>query len=312
MIDTGTWEYFTNPNNNINNMFSYYGISDYTHDKNLDNFFDDIKSFDKNSKCNNFKNPLNYGWSKDNQNYDELEKSIRYRLILDTPFSTHTIISCGLIVFAKDTKRWAITQRKHSAEFLLIFRGIYRPTFLPFLLSHITSDECDIIKVCLQGGPNTFKDIYLIDLGFRSDGLLYATVRMAESYTMLMNILPNLNLSTNALSWTWPKGRPHISSVRETLFECAKREFIEEVEINLPNPVFISNTYISENVKTITGRHLESRYWIYIIPNEIPMTKPKSHPEVADRLWVDTKTCYTMIDQSHNYLELFEQIANME
>jgi ADP-ribose pyrophosphatase YjhB (NUDIX family) len=219
----------------------------------------------------------------------------KHRLILDTPFSTRSTISYGLIVFAKNTGRWAIIQRKHSVEFLLFIRGIYRLTYLPILLSCVTVDEASIIEQCLKNGPDFFKDIYLHKLGLSSDGLSYALIRMAESHHIVLNMLPKLDLLNNDLRWTWPKGRLHISSNRETPFECAKREFAEEVEILLPPPLFISDTYVSENIKTITGRNIESRYWIYIIPTEIPMFPPESHPEVANRSWVDTDTCRSKI-----------------
>ena len=191
-------------------------------------------------------------------------------------------------------------------------RGYYRLTHIAFLLSHITLNECSTIEICLNGGPQMFKEIYLNELGLCPNGLLYAILRMAESHNEILNILPTLNLSNNNLKWTWPKGRQHISSNRESPFECAKREFLEEVEIILPRPLFISNTYISENIKTITGRNIESRYWIYVIPHEIPIDKPKSHPEVADRLWVDTQLCCAMIDQSPTYLTVFDQLVNID
>jgi ADP-ribose pyrophosphatase YjhB (NUDIX family) len=236
----------------------------------------------------------------------------RRRLVLDTPFSTRSTISYGLIVYAKDTKRWAIIQRKHSVEFLLFIRGLYRLTYLPLLLSCITKTESDIIEKCLKEGPNFFKSIYLKDLELCPDGLEYALIRMAESRNVVLTLLSKLDLSKNNLKWTWPKGRLHISSDRETPFDCAKREFTEEVEIILPPPLFISDTYVSENVKTITGRNIESRYWIYIISNEIPMKPPQSHPEVADRNWVDTETCQSLLSNVNNRQnDLFKQIITM-
>lgn len=235
----------------------------------------------------------------------------RRRLILDTPFATRSTISYGLIVYAKDTARWAIIQRKHSVEFLLYIRGLYRLTYLPLLLSCITAVEAQIIQRCLDGGPAVFKEIYSTELELSFDGLSYALIRMAESRNVVLNLLQKLDFSKNDLSWTWPKGRLHISTdkfnVRETPFDCAKREFIEEVEIDLPPPLFISDTFVSENVKTITGRNIESRYWIYIIPHEIPLHPPKCHPEVANRQWVDTTTCQSLM--THD--DLFKQIVTM-
>lgn len=234
----------------------------------------------------------------------------RRRLVLDTPFSSRSIVSYGLIVYAKDTNRWAVIQRKHSVEFLLFIRGLYRLTHLPLILSSITEDESMIIIKCLKEGPELFKSIYLKDLGLCQENLNYALIRMAESRNVVLNLLPKLDLVNNNLTWSWPKGRLQISSDsfnRETPFDCAKREFIEEVEITLPSPLFISDSYVSEVIKTITGRNIESRYWIYIIPNEISMISPTRHPEVSNRIWADTTTCRELI----NHDSLFSQVIDI-
>ena len=234
------------------------------------------------------------------------------RLILQTPFSTRSIISYGLIVYAKDTKRWALIQRKHSVEFLLFIRGFYRITHLPLLLFGVTKNEATIIRKCLDGGPSIFENLYIKELDLDSSGLQYALIRMAESRNIVINLLSNFDFSKNQLEWTWPKGRLSYASInnnneRETPFSCAKREFTEEVEITLPPPLFISDTYVSENIHTITGRNIESRYWIYVIPDELFMPSVGNHPEVSDRQWVNTDTCQQFI----RHQDLFKQIVDI-
>ena len=234
-------------------------------------------------------------------------EQLRRRLVLDTPFSGKSIISYGLIVYAKDTQRWAIVQRKHSVEFLLIMRGIYRITHLPFLISCITAEEANLIKRCIHGGPSAFTEIFIDELDLFEGGLRYALIRMSESRNTISNLLSKIDLSQNKLKWTRPKGRLQVSSGRETPFACAKREFSEEVELNLPPPSFISDTYVSEIVRTITGRTIESRYWIYVIQHEVPMTPPNDHPEVSSRQWVSTDTCLTLIEHD----SLFSQVSQL-
>lgn len=231
----------------------------------------------------------------------------KYRLILDVPFSSRSTISYGLIVYAIKTKKWAIIQRKHSVEFLLFFRGIYRLTHLPLLLSSITQNELNIIKNCVFEGEIYMKYIYLNVLDLPEEGLNYSLIRMKESAKILSTIINNLDVENNILKWTWPKGRLYISNNQETPFDCAKREFMEEVEIDLPPPLYISDNYISENIKTLTGRNIESRYWIYVINDEITIVPPVSHPEVSNRLWVDTTTCLNMI----THKELFTHIISI-
>lgn len=241
----------------------------------------------------------------------------RYRLILNTPFSSRSTISYGLIVYAKDTQRWVIIQRKHSIEFLLFIRGLYRLTYLPFLLSHVTDVEADVIRKCLEGGPAIFEQVYLHELDLEEKGLAYALIRMAESRTITMNLLSKLDFSQNDLSWSWPKGRQSYSGFadttdRETPFACARREFIEEVEIKLPPPLFISDSYLSTNFHTLTGRTIESRFWIYVIPTEIPIPPIESHPEVSNRLWVDTETCAKLIPRNSIFKEVLSIVASID
>jgi hypothetical protein len=238
--------------------------------------------------------------------------SNKYRLVLDTPFLSRSTISYGLIVYAKDTRRWAIIQRKHSIEFLLLFSGCYRPTYISLLLSYITVNEASVIEKCIKGGPNIFTDVYLNELDLNPDGLEYSLIRMAESRDIILKVLPRLDLSKNELSWTWPKGRVHIASNREVPFDCAKREFAEEVEISLPPPLFISDTYISQNTETITGRNIESRYWIYVIPKEISMPPPKFNPEVVNRIWATTETCYSMVIHNDLFKRIIDIVSTIE
>ena len=216
------------------------------------------------------------------------------RLILDTPFSVKSTVSYGLIVYAQNTKRWVLIQRKHSAEFLLFIRGYYRISYLPLLLCNITQEECHIILQCLQKGPSFFIDLYKDVLGLDADGISYALIRMAESRDIIYDILSKLSFEDNTLSWTWPKGRIQFSDEKETSFECAKREFYEEVGIQLPPAVYISQEYITHTIKTLSGRIIESRYWIYIIPEEIPLSKPQCNPEVITREWVSISDTYSL------------------
>lgn len=229
------------------------------------------------------------------------------RIVLDTPFSTKSTISYGLIVYAKDTKKWALIQRKHSVEFLLLMRGLYRLTYLPLLLSSITSKESSIIQDCINNGKDTFVYYFNDELELNPKELPYALTRFSESYNIISSLLRKINISDNKLKWTWPKGRLLITNQKETPFTCAKREFTEEVEIILPPPLFVSDTYVTETIRTVTGRIIESRYWIYVIPNEIPIFPPNNHPEVSNRMWVDTETCYELIE--HN--ALFDKVSNI-
>lgn len=230
-----------------------------------------------------------------------------HRLVLNTPFDTKSIISYGLIVYAKSTQNWIIIQRKHSVEFMIYMKGLYRETFLPFLLSAITLEESYIIKKCIELEFDFFSKVYIEDLGCSIEELSYAFLRFSETKHIVSKILDNIDNSKNTLKWTWPKGRLNIGYIRESPYTCAIREFKEEVEIDLPPPLYISDNYITETCKTFMGRTIESKYWIYIIDKEIPIVPPKQHTEVSDRKWVNTET---VCDLFRNEL-LLKKIINM-
>jgi hypothetical protein len=278
-------------NKEINDIFSIDGINNYTNSSAKINM-DDI-AMDNNIMVNDI----------------TLDNDSR-RIIVSTPFNIRTVTSYGLMVFAKDTKRWVIVRDKHNAEYILIIKGYYRPTFTKFLLSKITPEESKTIKDCLTSTIDVFIDLYLNKLNLEKNGLLYAIVRMAESRNNILEMINNLDISNNTLPWTWPKGRIQHHVFKETDFECAIREFKEEVEIDLPPSILNSDKYIEENIVTLTGRKLESRFWIYVIPNELELHKPINNPEVCDRIWVDTETCVKLIPKAMNHINLFKKVIN--
>jgi 8-oxo-dGTP pyrophosphatase MutT (NUDIX family) len=230
--------------------------------------------------------------------YIENDYNITNRLVLSTPFYVKSTVSYGLIVFAVKTQRWVLIQRKHSVEFLLVITGSYRISYLRLLLQAITSNELSIINQCINNDDDYFKNLYINILQLNINGFDYALLRLNENRTILKKITSNITINIiNTLSWNWPKGRLSFKmpeflkdarSDMETHIECAKREFLEEVEIILPQPIYISDTYISSTIKTINFRNIESRFWIYIISEEIPITPPTNNIEVIARDWFDT------------------------
>ena len=288
-------------NKDINNIFSCDGINNYTISPtkiNVEYDFDNITT-------SNITGNDNYNNNANNNDTNNL-----HRIIISTPFNTRTVISYGLMVFAKDTKRWVIVRDKHTSEYILLIKGYYRSTFTRFLLSKITPEESKIIKNCLSNTIDVFIDLYINHLKLEKNGLLYAIVRMAESKNNILKIIEDLDISCNTLPWTWPKGRIQNYYFKETDFECAIREFKEEVEIDLPPSILNSDNYLEENITTLTGRKLESRFWIYVIPNELELHKPIDNSEVSDRMWADTETCITLIPKAINHIDLFKKVLD--
>jgi len=212
------------------------------------------------------------------------------RLVLYSPFTPKSIISYGLIVFSKNTGRWLLVRRKHSVEFLTFIKGFYRLTYLPILLSLLTHEETLMIRDLIN--EKSFNDLYFSTLKLDSNNYRYALDRFLESKDIIMSII-NIVHSDNSLQWNWPRGR--VSDNRENPFLCACREFVEEVEVPLPQPMYISKNYYSEIINTVTGRCIESRYWIYVIENEIYLNPVENHDEVSHRAWFTTEQCNNLL-----------------
>ena len=248
---------------------------------------------------------------------EKQKKLLTNRLIISTPFFTKSTISYGLIVYSKNSKKWVLIQRKHSVEFLLFIKGLYRISYLPILINCITLNELQIINNCINDEAY-FKNLYIDILQLDITSFDYALIRIKENRQILTKILSSIKINDNILSWNWPKGRLYFkqpstelniqdtSSNVETPLECAKREFLEEVEITLPPPLYITDNYISNIIRTINGRNIESRYWIYIINDEIPISPPNDNPEVISRDWFDTDTTQKLLNND----EFFNDIKN--
>lgn len=214
---------------------------------------------------------------------------IRYRVILDNPFAKRKIVSYGLIVVAKSTGRSIVVQRKHSVEFLAILGGCFRTGLLPFLMSEITKSEQWLLKLLLQLGEKYFRRLYH-ELNLFPAGYGYAWKAWNHNYKRIAHLLENLK-QNKELTWTWPKGRLS----QETGYDCAHREFMEEVQVKLPPSIYRSKEPIILNLTTMCNREIESRYWLYVIDNEIELPIAVNHPEVEDRKWVSLDECRVMV-----------------
>lgn len=220
----------------------------------------------------------------------------KYRLIIDTSFPSKTIISYGLVIYSKNTKKIAIIQRQHTIEFLLIIKGTYRLAYLPLFVSKIVPEEAKVLRSIITD-LSLLQDLFLNKLHLQPNDLNYSLLRLKQNKIFILKLLDKLDITKNKLPWTFPKGRLQITSTntKELPLDCAKRESSEELEIILPEPLFVSNNYFTDVFKTTTGLIIESRYWLYIIPNEITLSQPLSHIEVSNRMWTDVETCQSLI-----------------
>jgi ADP-ribose pyrophosphatase YjhB (NUDIX family) len=221
------------------------------------------------------------------------------RLVVDSPFAARPIVSHGLQIQALNTGRWAIVQRKHSAEYIMLLRGSYRRSHLSVLLPSITQREADRVRAALNNPP-VFAEVASDELRMLPSEIEYGYSRLRENHQLITDLLNKFDHTNNTLQWTWPKGQIEFSncSTRETPLACALREAAEELEIDLPLPVVTGTTFNSIVSKTPCGRVIEVRSLYYAIPEEIPLEKPHpNHPEVTDRKWVSSDELAILLPQ---------------
>lgn len=219
---------------------------------------------------------------------------VKRRIIMDSTCNSRKIISYGLIVYAIDINKWILVQRKHSVEFLLFIRGTYRLTLLPFILTAFTQHEVDLLKRFYIDNDYLLEFINK-ELDLDEENTSYALTRFKDSKKIVQHYIEVLDFSKNALQWTWPKGRINVDCNLESGYECAIREFKDEVEIDLSKPKYLSENYFTENILTVSGRNIESRYWLYIIDKHVEIPKITLHDEVSDRRWCDENMCRNVL-----------------
>lgn len=222
------------------------------------------------------------------------------RIITSSPFENTKIISYRLIVLAKTTNRCILVQRKHTVEFLLLLLGHYRPAFLSLLLNLLTEEEYLIVQQLVKD-KNQFKDLF-IGIGLDEKDLEYAYLRFNESACQIENFILKNKQPVGKLTYHFPGGRFSLEDKNE--LECAKREFVEEVEVELPPSVYVSSDpIIIDTLKTLSScKMIESQCWIYVVEKEFDLPVVNNHIEVNDRKWVDLKEALKLLGLSHHYL----------
>jgi ADP-ribose pyrophosphatase YjhB (NUDIX family) len=225
------------------------------------------------------------------------------RLITQTSFENSKIISYGLIMIEKDTYDCIVVQRLHSVEFLLILSGQYRPSLICLLMPHITLEEIDIFQKLIDN-HDLYKEVF-INVGYDEKDYEYAYIRFLESKHIIQKSINKYN-HNNDLKWTFPKGRLNIED-KEDGYSCACREFIEEVEHDLPEPLYISENYITiETIKTLGCKLIETRCWVYVVKDKFELLLT-SNKEVSNRKWTSLNEALELMNKK----SLYDDIVNM-
>lgn len=185
------------------------------------------------------------------------------------------------MIHAIDTDRWLIVQRKHSVEFILLLQGKYCYSHLPVLLTRITQEEGQTLNNIIEEKLDYFES-YRKSIGIGTYDAPYAYELLIRFRECILRILSNFTLSP-APCWTWPKGR---CCRGEAPFDCAVREFEEEVELSLPNGTV--GDAITRNFKSLGGNLIEDRCWLYQVDNEFILPRIDNNLEVNQTKWIPT------------------------
>lgn len=213
--------------------------------------------------------------------YQKFKDENIHRLIINSPYKSKTVTSYGIIVYSSSTKRSLLVKRKHTVQFLILINGCYRESYLYDYIPKITNNEAKKLRKCFLS-KRYFKYLFKYT-GNNVFFFEYSFKKFYLNLNLIKTIYNNTSFTNVKLEWNWPKGKPN--SNRENFFECAKREFSEELECELPEALAISNEWVRDSFIAIGGRVIESKYIIYIVEDEFAVKKPDKHSEVSDRKW---------------------------
>ena len=159
--------------------------------------------------------------------------SLPGRVIISSPFLERSLVSYGIIAYARDTSRWLLVNRQNSPEFIVLVRGSYRLSEIPRLLPGLCVTEVDTLKRVLaaeQHWEPLFSVVFRKTVDGSAKDYVYARTRFEEVIPLLKESLASMT-GKQETEWLWPKGR--LASASEVPYRCAVREFSEETGVPL-------------------------------------------------------------------------------
>jgi predicted NUDIX family NTP pyrophosphohydrolase len=224
------------------------------------------------------------------------------RIVLD--YTKKIITSHGLIVYSMNTKKWLLVCRKHTSEFINLMRGCYRNSYIYLLLQKITEKEKKWLIKCCKNNIFYFSKIYIREVISNEKNIKSSYKRLQNNKDLILDFFENfVYQKQNFLLWYWPKGK---IEKNENPFQCAVREFQEEVGVELPEPVYVYKEIIKENFYTIDGITIESRLWICFIEKEFEIPKFDFHIEISDRKWFSEEECFNILQGKIKFNKICE------
>ena len=239
------------------------------------------------------------------------------RIILHNPFLSKPLVSYGLIVYCKSSRKWLLVKPRYSPEFILFVRGSYRKSDLKRLIMGFTLPERDMLQKILDN-PEYFLTVFYSVIWGNGKDFEYAWKRCMESLDTVQELMSESNNEGNTDTsfqekslWLWPKGR--LSHITEAPFHCAVREFQEETGLKIPNSAqLVSTDPLIESYHGNNGKTYETQCWVYIFDEEIEppaITDLHKPGEIGDRQWVTEDDAKSLLrDSKFAVLEKAKQL----
>lgn len=189
--------------------------------------------------------------------------------------------------YLKNKIKFVMIARKHSVGFIEFIRGKYRENNnqeLIFLFRQMSMEEINIIKQAKDfddlwshlWSTNKYKTKYLSEYNISKQKFN----SLKEGKFMFLD----LNFYVNHVKpdwiypeWGFPKGRPNSS--RESLLNCAKREFQEETGLTADDYDVLENLgQFEEHFIGTNGIQYKHIYYVALIQNNVQLRlSPENH-----------------------------------
>lgn len=239
------------------------------------------------------------------------------------------IMSFGLICYkyVNDQYKYLLIQRKHTISYIDFLRGKYTDQ-IKFLIDTMTYKEK--ISISNNSFDKLWNDLWKYNKNHKSFKYEYnyAKNKFNSSLEIVISLLANnkgfnfvdsRGISTlskfpnNTLEWGFPKGR---RNKNETDLNTAKREFIEETNINSDNFVY-SDTLPVFNEEFLGSNGITYRY-IYFIAKansntnvNINLNNIHQSSEIGDIGWFTYNEAKLLLKNNIRRLGLLEKINNL-
>ena len=228
---------------------------------------------------------------------DTIQKRIvRYsdlplRIIISSPFEEHISQTYGMMVYAADTSRWLMIQRRHSMSLLILLKGNYCFSEIPSLVSDLVPDERDLIEKSLESRLQYASVLFHVYQDISSKPIESAWKKLEDARPIIERALRVCPSTEKGLAWLWPKGYKRSGRVSEESRDAAMREFKEESGLGeIGCPIVHSHESVTYTNKTMTGRVFTTQCWICVLKNEVILPEvTEDEVEVASRSWLTTE-----------------------